>query len=286
MNMSVLEYFRELELKEVGERKYKRIEVGKKSDLEVGKVYILNEQEFQEIQEVMKHCKVNDEKLQLKDDEHKKAIMELGLSHDKVVDGYKDQIKILENTHENRTRELSDKYESRIDEMENKYQNRIETLENTHKSVIEDLENAYETKVKELEDKYQSRIERLENKYDERTKKLEDKYESKVKELKDENETNLQELEIKYDNKTKENEYKYDLNIKALENKYESKISELMIEIDEIKESKTNDRIRFNNTLIKLNSMGFIDVIRNKHKKIIDDSKLLVESKAIDGEYQ
>ena len=29
--MSVLEYFRELELKEVGERKYKRIEVGKKS---------------------------------------------------------------------------------------------------------------------------------------------------------------------------------------------------------------------------------------------------------------
>ena len=52
--MNVLEYFRELEVKEYGkERKYKRIEVGKKINLDIGKVFLVNEQEYHEIIDVL-----------------------------------------------------------------------------------------------------------------------------------------------------------------------------------------------------------------------------------------
>ncbi|WP_295591197.1 hypothetical protein [uncultured Methanobrevibacter sp.] len=64
---------------------------------------------------------------------------------------------------------------------------------------------------------------------------------------------------------------------------YQTRIKELEDKLDELKEDKNIDRIRFNNTLTKLNSLG-IDVIRNKHKRIIDDSRLLVDSQAKDVE--
>lgn len=155
--MNVLEYFRELEVKEYGkERKYKRIEVGKKVDLDIGKVFLVNEQEYQEIIDVMNKCKLSDEnhtkELQMKEDEHRKAIQYLAITHDKEIEHY-------------------------------------------------------QTRIKELEDK-----------------------------------------------------------------------------LDELKEDKNVDRIKFNNTLTKLNSLGIIDVIRNKHKRIIDDSRLLVDSQAKDVE--
>lgn len=155
--MNVLEYFRELEVKEYGkDRKYKRIEVGKKVDLDIGKVYLVNEQEYKEIIDVLNKCKQSDEQhqkeLEMKDKELERTVMNLGVSYDKVVD-------------------------------------------------------TYDKKVKELEDK-----------------------------------------------------------------------------LDELKEDKNVDRIRFNNTLTKLNSLGIIDVIRNKHKRIIDDSRLLVDSQAKDVE--
>lgn len=155
--MNVLEYFRELEVKEYGkDRKYKRIEVGKKVDLDIGKVYLVNEQEYKEIIDVLNKCKQSDEQhqkeLEMKDKELERTVMNLGISYDKVVD-------------------------------------------------------TYDKKIKELEDK-----------------------------------------------------------------------------LDELKEDKNVDRIRFNNTLTKLNSLGIIDVIRNKHKRIIDDSRLLVDSQAKDVE--
>ena len=155
--MNVLEYFRELEVKEYGkERKYKRIEVGKKVDLDIGKVYLVNEQEYKEIIDVLNKCKQSDEQhqkeLEMKDKELERTVMNLGISYDKVVD-------------------------------------------------------TYDKKIKELEDK-----------------------------------------------------------------------------LDELKEDKNVDRIKFNNTLTKLNSLGIIDVIRNKHKRIIDDSRLLVDSQAKDVE--
>ena len=155
--MNVLEYFRELEVKEYGkDRKYKRIEVGKKVDLDIGKVFLVNEQEYQEIIDVMNKCKQSDEQhqkeLEMKDKELERTVMNLGISYDKVVD-------------------------------------------------------TYDKKIKELEDK-----------------------------------------------------------------------------LDELKEDKNVDRIRFNNTLTKINSLGIIDVIRNKHKRIIDDSRLLVDSQAKDVE--
>ena len=155
--MNVLEYFRELEVKEYGkDRKYKRIEVGKKVDLDIGKVYLVNEQEYKEIIDVLNKCKQSDEQhqkeLEMKDKELERTVLNLGISYDKVVD-------------------------------------------------------TYDKKIKELEDK-----------------------------------------------------------------------------LDELKEDKNVDRIRFNNTLTKLNSLGIIDVIRNKHKRIIDDSRLLVDSQAKDVE--
>lgn len=157
MIMSVLEYFRELEVKEYGkERKYKRIEVGKKINLDIGKVFLVNEQEYHEIIDVLNKCKLSDEnhtkEIQMKEDEHEKAIQYLTLTHDKEIEHY-------------------------------------------------------QSRIKELEDK-----------------------------------------------------------------------------LDELKEDKNVDRIRFNNTLTKLNSLGLIDVIRNKHKRIIDDSRLLVDSQAKDVE--
>lgn len=156
--MNVLDYFRELEVKEYGkDRKYKRIEVGKKVDLDIGKVYLVNEHEYQEILDVLNKCKLSQEnhekELMMKDKEIERTVYELGISHDKVVD-------------------------------------------------------RYEKKIKELEEK-----------------------------------------------------------------------------LDDLKENKNDDRIRFNNTLTKLNSLGIIDVLRNKHKRIIDDSRLLVDSKAKDIEY-
>lgn len=156
-SMNVLEYFRELEVKEYGkDRKYKRIEVGKKVDLDIGKVYLVNEQEYKEIIDVLNKCKQSDEQhqkeLEMKDKELERTVLNLGISYDKVVD-------------------------------------------------------TYDKKIKELEDK-----------------------------------------------------------------------------LDELKEDKNVDRIRFNNTLTKLNSLGIIDVIRNKHKRIIDDSRLLVDSQAKDVE--
>lgn len=156
--MNVLGYFRELEVKEVGkERKYKRIEIGKKKDIDVGKVYLVNEQEYKEISDVLNKCELSyeqyQEKLQMKEKEKEDIVIKLGLSHDKVVD-------------------------------------------------------MYERKIKELEDK-----------------------------------------------------------------------------LDDVKEDKNNDRIRFNNTLTKLNSLGIIDVLLKKHTRIIDDSRLLIDSQAKDVEY-
>ena len=156
--MSVLDYFRELEVKEYGkERKYKRIEVGKKLDLDIGKVYLVNEKEYQEIVDIFNKCKQSQEQhmkeLEMKDKEIERTVINLGITYDKVVD-------------------------------------------------------TYENKIKELEDK-----------------------------------------------------------------------------IDELKESKNDDRIRFNNTLTKLNSLGIISILTNKHKRIIDDSRLLVDSQAKEIEY-
>ena len=67
---------------------------------------------------------------------------------------------------------------------------------------------------------------------------------------------------------------------------YQSRIKELEDELDDVKEKKNNDRIIFNNTLTKINSLGIIDVLRNKHKRISDDSRLLVEPNAKVIEHQ